>query len=66
MNRGEVANSFNAAHDSIDRVFNELFLRHDSQTAQDVVYLLDSILDLIELAQCMVERVSDETWQATP
>ena len=25
MNRGEVANSFNAAHDSIDRVFNELF-----------------------------------------
>ena len=66
MNREEATNSFNAAYDSIDRVFNELFFKYDSQTATDVVYLLDSILDLIELAQSMVERVSDETWQATP
>lgn len=66
MNRGEVANSFNAAHDSIDRVFNELFLRHDSQTATDVVYLLDSILDLIKLARSMMGCVPDETWQETP
>lgn len=66
MNREEAAKSFNAAYDSIDRVFNELFFKYDSQTAQDVVYLLDSILDLIEQAQSMVERVSDETWQATP
>lgn len=66
MNREEAAKSFNAAYDSIGRVFNELFFRYDNQTAQDVVYLLDSILDLIELAQCMVERVSDETWQETP
>lgn len=66
MNREEAAKNFNAAYDSIGRVFNELFFKYDSQTAQDVVYLLDSILDLIELAQCMVERVSDETCQATP
>lgn len=66
MNRGEVANSLNAAYDSIDRVFGELFLKHDSQTATDVVYLLDSILHLIGLAQSMMDRVSDETWQETP
>lgn len=66
MNREEATNSFNAAYDSIDRVFNELFLKHDSQTATDAVYLLSSILDLIELAQSMMKRVSDETWQATP
>ena len=66
MNREEAANSFNAAYDSIDRVFNELFLKHDSQTATDVVYLLDSILHLIELARSMTERVSDETCQETP
>lgn len=66
MNREEAAKSFNAAYDSIDRVFNELFLKHDSQTATDVVYLLDSILQLIELARSMTERVSDETWQETP
>lgn len=66
MNREEAAKSFNTAYDSIERVFNELLFRHDSQTAQDVVYLLDSILDLIEQAQSMMERVSDETWQATP
>ena len=66
MNREEAANSFNAAYESIDRVFNELFFKYDSQTTQDVVYLLGSILDLIEQAQCMVERVSDATWQATP
>jgi len=66
MNREEAANSFNAAYDSIDRVFNELFIKHDSQTATDAVYLLSSILDLIELAQSMMKRVSDETWQATP
>ena len=65
MNREEATNSFNAAYDSIDRVFNELFLKHDSQTATDVVYMLDSILDLIEQAQFMMERVSDETWQET-
>jgi len=66
MNREEATNIFNAAYDSIDRVFNELFFRYDSQTTQDVVYLMSSILDLIELAQSMVERVSDETWQETP
>mgnify|MGYP001143037998 CR=1 FL=1 len=66
MNREEAKKSFNAAYDSIDRVFNELFLKHDSQTATDAVYLLSSILDLIELAQSMVERVSDATWQETP
>lgn len=66
MNREEATKSFNAAYDSIDRVFNELFFKYDSQTTQDVVYLLGSVLDLIELAQSMVERVSDETWQATP
>lgn len=66
MNREEAANSFNAAYDSIDRVFNELFIKHDSQTATDVVYLLDSILHLIELARSMTERVSDETCQETP
>ena len=66
MNREEATNSFNAAYDSIDRVFNELFLKHDSQTAQDVTHLLDSILHLIGLAQSMVERVSDKTWQETP
>lgn len=66
MNREEATKSFNAAYDSIDRVFNELFLRHDNPTATDVVYLLSSVLDLIELAQYMVERVSDATWQETP
>jgi len=66
MNREEAANSLNTAYDSIDRVFDELFFKHDSQTTQDVVYLMSSILDLIELAQSMVERVSDETWQETP
>jgi len=66
MNREEATNSFNAAYDSIDRVFNELFLKHDSQTATDVVYLLSSVLDLIELAQYMMTRVSDKTWQETP
>lgn len=66
MNREEATNSLNTAYDSIDRVFNELFFKYDSQTAQDVVYLLGSILDLIELAQSMMDRVSDETWQATP
>ena len=66
MNREEAIKSFNAAYGSIDRVFGELFLKHDSQTATDVVYLLDSILHLIGLAPSMMERVSDETWQATP
>ena len=66
MNREEATNSFNAAYHSIDRVFNELFFKHDSQTAQDVTYLLCSILDLIEQAQYMIERVSDEKWQETP
>jgi len=66
MNREEAANSFNAAYESIDRVFNELFFKYDSQTTQDVVYLLGSVLDLIEQAQSMTERVSDATWQATP
>ena len=66
MNREEATNSFNAAYGSIDRVFNELFFRHDSQTAQDVTRLLGRILGLIEQAQYMMERVSDETWQETP
>lgn len=66
MNREETTNSLNTAYDSIDRVFNELFFKHESQTAQDVTYLLSSVLDLIEQAQSMVERVPDKTWQATP
>lgn len=66
MNREEAANRLNTAYESIDRVFNELFFKHDSQTAQDVTYLLCSILDLIEQAQYMIERVSDEKWQETP
>ena len=66
MNREETTNSLNTAYDSIDRVFNELFFKHESQTAQDVTYLLSSVLDLIEQAQFMTERISDETWQETP
>lgn len=66
MNREEAANRLNTAYDSIDRVFNEFFFKHESQTAQDVTYLLSSVLDLIEQAQFMTERISDETWQETP
>jgi len=66
MNREEAANSFNTVYNSIDRVFNELCFEHNDRTAQDVDHLLISVLSLIELAECMVERVSDETWQATP
>jgi hypothetical protein len=66
MNREEAANRLNTAYDSIDRVFNELFFKHESQTAQDVTYLLSSVLDLIGQAQFMTERIFDETWQETP
>jgi len=66
MNREEATNSFNSAYNSIDRVFNELFFKHDSQTAQDVAHLLCGVLDVIELAQFIMERISDETWQETP
>lgn len=66
MNREEATNSLNTAYYSIDLVFNELCFEHNDRNVQDVVYLLDSILDLIELAQSMMERVSDETWQETP
>lgn len=66
MNREEATNSFNAAYDSIDRVFNELFFRYDNQTAQDVTHLLIRVLDLITQARSIMERVPDETWQETP
>lgn len=66
MNREEAAKSFNAAYDSIDRVFNELFFRYDNQTAQDVTHLLIRVLDLITQARSIMERVPDETWQETP
>lgn len=66
MNREEATNIFNAAYDSIDRVFNELFFRYDNQTAQDVTHLLIRVLDLITQARSIMERVPDETWQETP
>jgi len=66
MNREEATKSFNAAYDSIDRVFNELFFRYDNQTAQDVTHLLIRVLDLITQARSIMERVPDETWQETP
>ena len=40
--------------------------RFRDPAALDAVYLLSSILDLLEQAQSMTERVSDKTWQATP
>lgn len=66
MNREEATNIFNAAYDSIDRVFNELFFRYDNQTAQDVTHLLIRVLDLITQARSIMERVPDKTWQETP
>lgn len=72
MNREEADSGLKKGYTAINQVFNALFepvddlSAQDNPTATDVVYLLSSVLDLIELAQYMVERVSDETWQATP
>ena len=65
MNREEASSGIQEGYESIKRIFDALFepvndlTEPDNQTATDIVYL-------IELAQSMVERVSDETWQATP
>lgn len=66
MNREEATNSLNTAYDSIDRVFDELCFEHNGQAANDVAHLLCGVLDVIELAQFIMERISDETWQETP
>lgn len=72
MNREEASRGLHEGYESISRVFNALFepvddlAAQDNPTATDAVYLMSSILDLIELAQSMMERVSDETWQETP
>ena len=72
MNRKETDSGLKKGYTAINQVFNALFepvddlSAQDNPTATDVVYLLSSVLDLIELAQYMVERVSDETWQETP
>ena len=72
MNRKETDSGLKKGYTAINQVFNALFepvddlSAQDNPTATDVVYLLSSVLDLIELAQYMMERVSDETWQETP
>lgn len=72
MNREEASRGLQEGYASINRVFNALLkpvddlAAQDNQNATDAVYLLDSILDLIEQAQSMVERVPDKTWQETP
>ena len=72
MNRKETDSVLKKGYTAINQVFNALFepvddlSAQDNPTATDVVYLLSSVLDLIELAQYMVERVSDATWQETP
>ena len=72
MNREEASRGLHEGYESISRVFNALFepvddlAVQDNPTATDAVYLMSSILDLIELAESMMERVSDETWQETP
>jgi len=72
MNRSEADSNLKEGCTVINQVFNALFepvddlATQDNPTATDVVYLLSSVLDLIELAQYMMTRVSDETWQATP
>lgn len=72
MNREEASSNLKEGYTVIDQVFNSLFepvddlSARDNPTATDVVYLLCSVLDLIELAQSMMERVSDKTWQETP
>ncbi|MEA5645896.1 MAG: hypothetical protein R5N60_00290 [Cutibacterium granulosum] len=72
MNREEASRGLQEGYASINRVFNALFepvndlAVQDNQNATNAVYLLDSILDLIELARSMMGCVPDETWQATP
>lgn len=72
MNREEASRGLQEGYESINRVFDALFepvddrAAQDNLTATDAVYLMSSILDLIELAQSMMERVSDKTWQETP
>ena len=72
MNREEADNGLKEGYTAINQVFNALFepvddlSAQDNPTATDVVYLLCSVLDLIELAQYMMERVTDKTWQETP
>jgi len=72
MNREEASRGLQEGYASINRVFNALLkpvddlAAQDNQNATDAVYLMSSILDLIEQAQSMVERVPDATWQETP